>query len=416
MTSSVFKAIEPAKAVLAEEDSADHVCNSILLAGRLFRTLVVLTAVSLALWDQLLPLNDGRWVVHRLPWWAGLPMPVSVVREEPNVVAPAAPTVTAAVVLPPASGTAASVVPEIAESAPGESVAVLPADQPDEPMRIGTLYPLPASEAASHVAPAKITELVAAEPAAQMPAGTLFSMPPSREASNVVSVEIAHSERTDISEAVPVELAAAVQSALLAARAMDEVDEYLWEVYQRAPTKRDSSGDFTWKDPAAAARFGLSIRHYVIGGMDPDFREQLYHAGRSMDAAGIRWSILSGFRDDYRQTIASGYRTSVGKSMHGGSSRTGGYGHGQAVDVAIEDGNPDPVWQWIDRHGAKFGLYRPMPGRDPAHVEARGWWRDMALTRRNARVGTDEETPAPETMTANAGATAEPRADQFPNP
>ena len=70
---------------------------------------------------------------------------------------------------------------------------------------------------------------------------------------------------------------------------MDEVDEYLWEVYRRAPSKRDLTGDFTWKDPAAAKRLGMSMPTYVIGGMDPDFREQLYHAGRAMDAAGIRW-------------------------------------------------------------------------------------------------------------------------------
>src|SRR5271166_566544 len=70
---------------------------------------------------------------------------------------------------------------------------------------------------------------------------------------------------------------------------MDVVDRYLWEVYQRAPTKRDHSGDFTWKDLAAAKRMGISLPGYVIGGMDPDFREQLYHAGQAMDAAGIRW-------------------------------------------------------------------------------------------------------------------------------
>jgi hypothetical protein len=28
---------------------------------------------------------------------------------------------------------------------------------------------------------------------------------------------------------------------------LDEIDDYLWEVYQRAPIKKDSSGDFTWK-------------------------------------------------------------------------------------------------------------------------------------------------------------------------
>jgi hypothetical protein len=78
---------------------------------------------------------------------------------------------------------------------------------------------------------------------------------------------------------------------------MEEVDEYLWEVYQRTAVKSDSSGDFTWKDMAAAKRAGMSVRDYVIGGMDADFREQLYHAGRAMDSNGINWSMLSAFRD-----------------------------------------------------------------------------------------------------------------------
>ena len=45
---------------------------------------------------------------------------------------------------------------------------------------------------------------------------------------------------------------------------MEEVDKYLWEVYQRQPMKRDHSGDFTWKDPAAAKRVGLSVPEYAI--------------------------------------------------------------------------------------------------------------------------------------------------------
>jgi hypothetical protein len=174
-----------------------------------------------------------------------------------------------------------------------------------------------------------------------------------------------------------------------AAGIMDEVDRYLWEVYQRLPAKRDSTGDFTWKDPAAAKRFGVSMSAYVIGGMDPDFREQLYHAGRAMDAAGIRWSILSAFRDDYRQRLASGFKAGASNSLHGGKARTGGYGHGQAVDVTSEDGDGDAaVWRWIDAHGAKFGLHRPMPGADPAHVQPRGAWHKTAVALRDVRVGT----------------------------
>jgi hypothetical protein len=151
---------------------------------------------------------------------------------------------------------------------------------------------------------------------------------------------------------------------------MNEIDDYLWEVYQRLPIKKDSSGDFSWKDPVAAQRMGMSLQDYVIGGMDPQFREQLYHAGQAMDAAGVQWSILSGFRDDYRQRLASGFKASIGNSLHGGSRRTGGYGHGRAIDITSADGNnPEVVWDWIDQRGAQYGLRRPLPGPDPAHIQ-----------------------------------------------
>src|SRR5438128_3597598 len=154
---------------------------------------------------------------------------------------------------------------------------------------------------------------------------------------------------------------------------LDEIDDYLWEVYQRSPIKKDSSGDFTWKDPTAANRMGLALQDYVIGGMDPGFREQLYNAGRAMDADGVHWSMLSAFRDDYRQRLAAGFKARGGNSLHGGSRRTGGYGHGRAVDVTAGEGtNPEEVWKWIDAHGAKYALARPMPGIDPAHIQQRG--------------------------------------------
>src|SRR5205823_2619741 len=151
---------------------------------------------------------------------------------------------------------------------------------------------------------------------------------------------------------------------------MDEVDDYLWEVYRRLPIKKDSSGDFSWKDPAAAQRLGMSLQDYVIGGMALQFREQLYHAGHAMDAAGVQWSILSAFRDDYRQRLASGFKASIGNSLHGGSRRTGGYGHGRAIDITSADSNhPEEVWNWIDQHAAQYGLRRPLPGPDPAHIQ-----------------------------------------------
>ncbi len=167
---------------------------------------------------------------------------------------------------------------------------------------------------------------------------------------------------------------------------LEGIDDYLWEVYQRAPIKKDSSGDFTWKDPTAANRMGLALQDYVIGGMDPGFREQLYNAGRAMDADGVHWSMLSAFRDDYRQRLAAGFKARGGNSLHGGSRRTGGYGHGRAVDVTAGEGtNPEDVWKWIDAHGAKYGLARPMPGNDPAHVQQRGESGGVASTFRQKR-------------------------------
>jgi hypothetical protein len=155
---------------------------------------------------------------------------------------------------------------------------------------------------------------------------------------------------------------------------MDEIDDYLWEVYQRQPIKRDSTGDFSWKDPAAAKRMGLSLEDYVIGGMDVKFRERLYRAGRAMDAEGIQWSMLSAFRDDYRQRLAEGFKARTGNSLHGGSRRTGGYGHGRAIDITSADGwgDAEQVWKWLDVNGSKYGLHRPMPGNDPAHVQEAG--------------------------------------------
>jgi hypothetical protein len=196
-----------------------------------------------------------------------------------------------------------------------------------------------------------------------------------------------------------------VKPAKRVAATLAEVDDYLWEVYQRAPVKKDGAGDFTWKDPAAAKRVNMSMKTYTIVGMDPDFREQLYHAGQAMDEAGIRWSMLSAFRDDYRQSIAAGIKAGNSNSLHGGKARTGGYGHGQAVDITTADGKDDGVvWRWIDRNGSKYGLYRPMPGYDPAHVQPRENWHKLAASFRATRTRLAEEQSAAGTKTAAAAA------------
>jgi hypothetical protein len=180
----------------------------------------------------------------------------------------------------------------------------------------------------------------------------------------------------------------------------DEVRAYLWSVYQRSPAKADGHGDFTWKDITAAARIGLSIEEYVIGGIDPDFREVLYTVGHAMDAAGVEWTILSGFRDDFRQKMASGLKAKVNNSFHGGSAATGGYAHGCAVDLASADRLDDyKVWRWVDKNARDFALHRPLKAADPAHMIPLPGWHEIGVALRNKRLGVTPEVDAvPETL------------------
>jgi hypothetical protein len=45
------------------------------------------------------------------------------------------------------------------------------------------------------------------------------------------------------------------------------------------------------------------------------------------------------------------------------------------------------VWKWIDDHGAKYGLHRPLPKADPAHVQQQGDWHKTVLALREGRTG-----------------------------
>jgi hypothetical protein len=180
------------------------------------------------------------------------------------------------------------------------------------------------------------------------------------------------------------------------------IDQYLWALYQRAP-KEDTikvneqrqvavkkkgktvtvtrsftklvDEDFTWKDPKAAEKAGMPMIDYVIGGMDRSFKLKLFHALHAADEAGLSPGITSAFRDDYRQSLASGLKASTDRSYHGGSSH-GGYGHGLAADVVSVKGetrdqrysSSENLWKWIDVHREEFGIGRPYLDRDPAHV------------------------------------------------
>jgi hypothetical protein len=180
------------------------------------------------------------------------------------------------------------------------------------------------------------------------------------------------------------------------------IDDYLWSFYERTP-KVDTNklkervkatvrkkgktrtvirtstkyvvADFTWKDPIAAQKAGMSVKDYVIGGMDRRFKLKLYHALRAMDDAGLMPGITSAFRDDYRQAIASGNKAASDSSYHGGSRR-GGYGHGLAADLVSVKGETRlqrfassvELWKWIDAHESELGIGRPYLDRDPPHV------------------------------------------------
>jgi D-alanyl-D-alanine carboxypeptidase len=180
------------------------------------------------------------------------------------------------------------------------------------------------------------------------------------------------------------------------------IDRFLWELYQRTP-KEDTvkvdehrrvkvrkkgktvtvsktfttlvNEDFTWKDAKAAEKARMPMADYVIGGMDRGFKLKLFHALHAAEQAGLSPGITSAFRDDYRQSIASGLKAASDRSWHGGSSR-GGYGHGLAADIVSVKGptraqrqmSSEGLWKWIDAHEKEFGIGRPYLDKDPPHV------------------------------------------------
>jgi len=180
------------------------------------------------------------------------------------------------------------------------------------------------------------------------------------------------------------------------------IDRYLWALYERTP-KEDTirvseqrkvkvkrrgkivtvkrtftrlvDEDFTWKDPKAADKAGMTMIDYVIGGMDRGFKLKLFHTLHAAEQAGLSPGITSAFRDDYRQSIASGLKAASDRSYHGGSFR-GGYGHGLAADIVSVKGgtraerwiSTEAIWKWIDDNGNAFGIGRPYSDRDPPHL------------------------------------------------
>jgi hypothetical protein len=255
--------------------------------------------------------------------------------------------------------------------------------------------------------------------AAEPVRGTATDMTPaSDEPESIVDAALPNSSQMPPPESPPVQVATAstpdpvlndVKEAASSIEILDEclvvdicVDRYLWALYQRTP-KVDSikvhkrrkvtvkrrgktvtvtrsftrlvEEDFAWKDPKAAEKAGMPMMDYVIGGMDRSFKLKLFHTLHAAEEAGLSPGITSAFRDDYRQSIASGLTAATDRSYHGGSFR-GGYGHGLAADVVSVKGtteaqrwiSTESLWKWIDAHEKEFGIGRPYLDRDPPHL------------------------------------------------
>jgi hypothetical protein len=267
--------------------------------------------------------------------------------------------------------------------------------------------PIASSSADAVVASRSITEATAADPgpAAREPESTVTAaltdssemLPPETPPDQVAKTNMATREPE---AAIP---------AVGSTEVLDEcfvvdtcIDRYLWALYQRTP-KEDAiktqerrkvtvkkkgrlvtvtktfttlaDEDFAWKDPKAAEHVGKPMADYVIGGVDRDFKLKLFHMLHAAEEAGLSPGITSAFRDDYRQSIASGLKAANDRSYHGGSLR-GGYGHGLAADIVSVNGatraqrliSSEILWNWVDAHGKEFGIGRPYLDRDPPHV------------------------------------------------
>ena len=287
----------------------------------------------------------------------------------------------------PAPAAASQIAPS---PAPAMQVAALSVPDPtheaapDEPQLIAATAPTAASQAETGAAPT--LQLAAATPSDRLPNDVMKA--------DAMTGDVM---KGDVMKAVGTLEAPAECSA-----ADGCIDRYLWALYQRTP-KEDSikveeqrkvtvkkkgkmvtvtksfttlmDEDFGWKDPKAAERVGMPIMDYVVGGMDGSFKLKLFNLLRAAEQAGLAPGITSAFRDDYRQSIASGLKAASDRSYHGGSSR-GGYGHGLAADVVSIKGetrdqryaSSEALWKWIDAHGEAYGIGRPYLDRDPPHV------------------------------------------------
>ncbi len=301
----------------------------------------------------------------------------------------------------------------IVEAALSDPSQTLPPETP--PVQIADPVHTDANESASSAEtldeslPESSQMLGPETPPVQIAAASAFDLVHSDPKEPVSSTATLHESLPDPSQTLAPETPPDAKDAVSSTETLDKcsvrevcIDQYLWSMYQRTP-KQDTikvverrkvtvkmngkprivikeftklvDEDFTWKDPKAAEKASMSLMEYVIGGIDQGFRLKLYYALHAMDDAGLSPGITSAFRDDYRQSLASGLKAATDRSYHGGSFR-GGYGHGLAADLVSVKGetraerltSSENLWKWIDAHGQELGIGRPYLDKDPAHV------------------------------------------------
>ncbi|MGV7217174.1 hypothetical protein [Bradyrhizobium sp. UFLA05-112] len=328
--------------------------------------------------DSSAPALAARGEPADVPRAATVSEPVAVI-DVPTIALPAVSTTTTDVV--PAA-TASDPIVKLASADPAQ---MLPAETAPQPASSSTPERITATE--THEPTVK---LASADPTDVLPAET----PPLAAA----SAEPVSTDATAVTREGPDPLEVADECLVVDVC----IDRYLWALYQRTP-KEDSikeeerrsvtvkrrgkmvtvmrtftklvDEDFAWKDPKAADKAGMSLMDYVIGGMDRSFKLKLFHALHAAQAAGLEPGITSAFRDDYRQSIASGLKAASNRSYHGGSTR-GGYGHGLAADIVSVKGenraqrwvSTELLWKWVDANGKALGIGRPYLDHDPPHV------------------------------------------------
>jgi hypothetical protein len=83
-----------------------------------------------------------------------------------------------------------------------------------------------------------------------------------------------------------------------------------------------------------------------LGRLDMPYPDVVPCPGKSGPRHGRGWSSATTIARASRQALI---KAGAKNSRHGGSLRTGGYGHGQAIDVTGTEGpTMDQVWRWLD--------------------------------------------------------------------